>query len=249
MSHSAAVSFWQNAQIDGRLITLARNYREKIGMPKGGFDSFEKWEEWRGEMILKHGDDSVRKDNYFEFEREIASIFPYSGILNSTAFSTILLDYYYLDELKIEHIEGHKHSDFGIVIIEKGRPFLSFKKEIEDGVYIKIGAKSSGNLIKEYLNKNGALIKSAQEHYLSLKKIPKDKKHKSYPNFERDNLIVGLSRYKISSLRNMGGLGRTKEEVLASLMRHIGYNKSLMTTSIVKTVIQRRRKMLKARRA
>ena len=128
----------------------------------------------------------------------------------------------------------------------KGRGFSSFKEGLEDGVYIKIGPRTSINHIKEYLRTNGKRVRDAQRLFLKVTKVPLAKKPKLHGNFKRDNWIASLSEWSRSELKSFGGVGQTKYAMISHLMRLIGYNKGIMNPDIVKMAIQRRRKMIKA---
>lgn len=240
--------FWQNILLDGRVIVLARQFRKEIGMPMRGFSTDDEWNVWKEQMIKKNGSDNPRIDNFNEFEREVRKIHAHVGVLSDSGFRGLLIIYFYFNAILPEEFDELKFSEFDIVIVKDGEPIFSYKKEMVDGVYVKIGPKTSTTQLKSYLRSKGAFIKAAQNLYREMIKTPLAKAPKLHPNFERDNLIAAYSLASKKMLEERVGFGNTKEELIARLMREMGYNKGIMTSSVVKTVIQRRRKMIKASR-
>lgn len=244
-SRNAVVGYWQNLIVQGDIITIARKYREKIGMPLSGFDSTEVYEKWKIDTEKKHGTDSFRIEVFNEFQREIKNTVKYAGVLSDLGFRRLLISYFWYNTLEDSDLEELKFSEFLIVNLLDGKPFL-LPEVLEDGVYIKIGAKSSINLVKDFVAHNSKLIKSAQEFYLGNVNVSHATKFKPHNNFKRDNLITALCQYSTKDLRKIGAVGRTKEALIADLMKKLGYNKGIMNSGIVKSVIQRRRRMIKA---
>lgn len=246
--NNAVVAFWQNALLDARIILLAKRFRKEIGMPIRGFVSFEEYEEWRTRAEKKYGNDKVRISNFDGFEKEVKKILPHRGVLSDIAFRRILVNFYYYNEVGEEELAEQRYSEFGVEIIKDGKVILSHKEMLGSGVYIKIGPNTPIVHIKEYIENHTSLIKSAQKLFVEIAKTQLSKKHKIHPNFKRDRQIVSLSHHMdVKHLRATGAVGQTKEALIADFMREkMGYNKGKMGLEIVKSAVQRLRKMTKA---
>ena len=245
--NNAVIALWQNALLDARVILLAKKFRKEISIPIRGFASFEEYEAWRTGAEKKYGNDKVRIKNFDSFEKEAKKILSYRGVLSDTAFRRILINFYYYNEVGDEELIEQRYSEFGVEIIEDGRLALSHKEVLDDGVYIKVGPNTPIIHIKEYIENHTSLIKSAQKLFVNISKIRLPKKQKTHSNFERDRLIVSLSHMSVENLRKMGAIGQTKDVLIAHAMREqFDYNKGIMNLEVVKSVIQRRRKMTKA---
>ena len=232
--------------IDGRIITLARRFRSEIGMPEKGFDTTEEFDKWREQLKTKYGSDQTRIDNFNEFDNEVEKVQPHVGILSDVAFRRLLIIYYYYNSIEDEDFEEVRFSEFNVVIVKNNKPAFFGKEKLKDGVYIKIGPKSSIKHLKEFLQSNSKLIKSAQGHFIDMTKPSLVKKIKAHPNFSRDNMIIWLSRLDKETLEEIGGFGNTKEEVIANVVRDVTNKKKIVNSGVVKTVIQRRRTMARA---
>lgn len=238
-------SFWQSMYIDGRIIALALDFRLKIGMPEKGFATTEEWERWRKETEEKYGTDQTRIDNFNEFEKEVKEIYPHIGVLSDMGFRQLLIIYFIYNSLENEDFEKIRFSEFDVITVKNHQPVLYLKEKLQDGVYIKIGPKTSIIQFKNYLNMNSKWIKAVQKHFLEMTKPPLVKHVKSHPNFGRDNMIVWLNRLSKKELEeDMGGFGNTKEAVIASIIRDIT-KKKIINSGIVKTVLLRRRRAVK----
>lgn len=239
-------SFWQNVQIDGRVITLAKQFRTKIGMPTKGFETTDELEQWKEELRKKNGSDDARVSNFNDFEKEVQKILPHVGVLSDDAFRKLLILYYYYNSIVDEDFENVRFSEFKIVAIEDNQPIIFRKDGLEDGVYIKIGPKTSIKQIKEFLDAKSSGIRDAQKFFLDMTKPTLVQKLKLHPNFARDNMIIWLNRLDKEALEEIGGFGNTKEAVIANVVRDITNKKKIVNSGVVKTVIQRRRIMARA---
>ncbi len=195
-------------------------------------------------MLLKYGTDEIRIANFNEFENAVKAMHPHKGVLSDRGFRQLLIPYFYYNEIEDDEFEELKFSELDVVIIMDGKPFL--RENLENGVYIKIGPRTSVEQIKAYLVKNRPVITSAQKLIFDGKQIPLARKPKLYRNFKRDRNIAILARYSKKTLHEFGGKGNTKEEVIADLLKQTGFNKGILNSGVVKMVIQRRRKMIRA---
>ncbi|MEK7187828.1 MAG: hypothetical protein AAB691_03220 [Patescibacteria group bacterium] len=244
---SPAVSFWQRLLLEAKIITLAKEYRRRFEIPVRGFSSFEDFERWRREGIKKNGSDKGRIANFNQFEAEAKKIAPYRGVLSDQAFRKILVDFYYLNELSEETLDSAGHSELKVKIINEGKQSI-YDKNIEGGVYIKIGAYTPISVIKKFVQDKKDLIRSAQEIFAATEKISKPPKLKSHINFKRDELVSLINDLGTEELRkltpDLRGRGIYKEHRIVEILRAFGYPK--MSVDNIKAVLQRRRRMDRA---
>ena len=243
--NNPAVTLWQNVLLNAEIITLAKKFRKEFGVPEKGFTSYEKFKKWQEELIKKEGDDKKRINNFNAFAEEAKNIVSYRGTLSDLAFRKILIDFYYFNEVDHEILNDTKYSELGVDILIDNTGFAG--KNIEDGVYIKIGPHTPIQTIKQYIQDKKSLIRSAQELFAKSRKIPKPGKQKWQKNFERDDRIMSLNELSNKELRPLTPDLRPnayKEERIAEIMTNLGWQG--VNSGVVKTVIQRRRKMIKA---
>lgn len=236
-------SFWQNVRIDGRVMNLAEQFRIKINMPAKGFESTDNFEQWKEDLCKENGSDDARVNNFNDFETEVTKTVPHIGVLSDMAFRKLLIIFYYYNSIEDEDYEDLRFSEFEVVTIEDNQPIIFHKAGIKDGVYIKIGPKTSIKQIKEFLDAKSARIRDAQRFFLDVTKPVLVQKLKSHPNFARDNMMVWLNRLDKKALEEIGGFGNTKEEIIANIIKDVTNHKKILNSGVVKTVLQRRRKM------
>jgi len=213
-------------------------------MPRDGFDSYEDFQKWRSEIIKNEGSDKGRVENFNEFEEEAKKVVSYRGILSEYAFRRILIDFFYFNEPSEEILNSSKYSELGVSIIKDNR---RHGENIDDSVYIKIGAYTPIDSIKKYIEESRELIRSAQTLFAATKKLPKPKKQKSRKNFNRDNLVMFFVELSTKELKEftpeLNARGIYREKRIAEMMKKCGQS---IKPEAVKTVTQRRRKMIKA---
>ncbi len=240
-------SFWQKTLLDAKIITLAYKFRKKFNIPRDGFDSYEEFQKWRSKIIKAEGNDKKRINNFNNFEKEVKKVVLYRGILSERAFRRMLVEFYYYNEISKETLDDVKYSEYDIVIIEKNRQMFNINKKNKDGIYIKIGPYTPIYDIKKYIQDNSKVIRSAQDIFAAIKKIPKPNKLKSYKNFNRDSTIVSWNRLGTEQLKvatpDLIPTAYKEDRIAHALNKYRHFN---INSGIVKSVIQRRRKMIKA---
>lgn len=226
------LAFWQKTLLDAKVITLAKKFRKEFGVPINGFESFEEFEKWRLNNVEKNENDQRRIDNFNEFVQEAEKFVSHKGIVTDVHFRLMLADFFYCGTVEMKTLEKAKYSEFKVEIFD-------------DGVYIKIGPYSPIDQIKKYILSNSSLIKSAQKGYRLRENLSSQKKFKLYKNFNRDRDISIVNGFGTKELRESGAVGTYKHDLIANLMKKIGY-KGVLNGEIVKIALQRRRKMTKA---
>lgn len=245
--YNAVEAFWQKILLEGEIFKIANNLRKKTGIPVFAFQTDKEWEEWRQDNIKKDGKwEKKRIKNVHNFIRAIKQKYPqYKGILSNLDFTKILTEFYHFGNILPETFQDRKYSGFDVFVIKNGNRFLFSSMGIDDGVYIKINPTASIDSIKKYIEANKPKIKGTQENFRLLEEIPTYKKLKIHKNFKRDNSIMYLNTFSKKELGKFGFIADYKEMQITDIMREkLGYKN--ITSEIVKAVIQRRRKMIKA---
>ncbi len=238
------VSFWQRSLLDARVILLTRKFRKEFGIPLKGFDSAEAFEKWR-DQIKQSNTEQERIKNFNRFENEAKGVLSYKGLLNETQIRRLLLDYYYLDEVDQDLLKDLDEGRFDILLISENKPIFEKTGGMRDGIYLRIGAFDSINQILKMVDIKKEIIRSAQNIFSAVQKLPKPPKPKNRKNFARDGLIVNLNKLNKTELRLRGGGDfRYKEKQIAQILKTLGFSKA--TPEMVKVTLQRRRKMTKA---
>ena len=238
-------ALWQNALLDAKIITLAKKFRKKFGIPTSGFLSHEEFDEFRSEMAIKYGNDQARIDNFNSFEVEAKKIFPYRGIIADMDFRQMLIMYYFFDKIDDKYLEEKKYSNTDVKIIWDRMSGVGLKEPVEDGIYIKIGPYTPIDHIKEFVGEKSEMIKKAQELFRAKEKLPPPKKIKLHGHIRRDNMIHALNDFSSKELREFGVQGTYKEQLIGYLMEKLGFS-GVINGGVVKSVLQRRRKMMRA---
>ena len=244
-------AFWQTILLDGEIFNIAGKFREQIGMPAGGFVYEQEWEKWREGNIKKDSHwEEKRKENALAFIRSIKGKYSYyKGILEDWNFTAMLTEFYHFNNISDETLQKYLYSGFDVFVIKNNKRVLFASMGINDGVYIKINPSASIDSVTKYIKDNKSHIRWVQENFRLLENIPV-KKLKIHKDFKRDDLIVFLYGLDKKELEGFEGVGRgvkggDKENLIAIMMNErFGFKG--VTTEMVRIVIQRRRKMIKA---
>lgn len=232
------LAFWQRIVLDGRVDALAVKWREKVGVPRNGFDTHDEYEIWHKE-ILEKNKEKERISETQKFVDEAVDLIPYSGTLSKIDFRCLMIDFFYLGGVDVEEFEKLEFSGMQVLFAKDGKFHFSASKKLEDGVYIKINPFLKVSKIKEYIEREKALIRSAQDLYFQALKINKPKKIKIPTHFNRDRIILMLDGYSNKELKDKYGVSKAyKHMTISSVMNNLGAKE--VTPEIVKSIIQRR---------
>ncbi len=196
----------QRIPVDSRIREITKNYREAIGVPLGGFDSYEDWESWSVKVANKK-----RGLNFNQYFREIKKIVPYKGVVSNNAFKGVILDFYYIKNFDVEdQYQKYRFDLFGVgLILNKKTDGLNLTKGkgLEDGVYIRIPSNIDPSELKKFVTEKKEVIRSVQMFFNENKKIASPKL--TYlSGLERDEIISALYDYSLKELEEMTGLPR-----------------------------------------
>jgi len=237
--NNPVLALWQGVLLDGRIYKLAKIWRKEIGIPAICFDSSKDFEVWH-EKVKESKKESERISKSHKFIEESKSIIPYQGVLNEIHFSMLMLDFLYYGEVDTEDFKDWKYSQMGVLIIKDNKKFLDFSKEIEDGVYIKVGSFSKIYHILKYIDKKRDLIEATQKTYTEIAKIKKPKKIKMRVDFKKDEKILFLNQLSKKDIKEyFNPYGKGKYEMISDVMKKNGYKD--IKIGAVRAVIQRRK--------
>ncbi len=232
------LAFWQRIVLDGRVDALAIKWREKVGIPSNGFDTYDDYEIWHKEIIQKNKE-KQRISETQKFVDEAVNLIPYSGTLSETHFRGLMIDFFYLGDVDVQEFEKLEFSGMKVLFAKDGKFHFSVSKKLEDGVYIKINPFLKISKIKEYIEREKVLIRSAQDLYFQAFKISKPKKIKLPTHFNRDRIILMLDGYSNKELKDKYGVSKAyKHMTISGIMNNLGAKE--VTPEIVKSIIQRR---------
>lgn len=243
--NNRVLAFWQNILSEGKIYSIAKKFRKGFDMPNSGFDYSDDFEAWREQNNKNLNWEKERIKNCHDFVKNIKANILFEEIISDLAFSQILIEFYYFNKVREDILFEKQYSEFNIELVENGKKICSLDSHLDDGIYIKIGAFSPVDRIKKYIENNASLIRSAQNYFSCVKKILPPKKLKVYKNWERDKNILFFNLYTKEELKKHGVHGAYKEDMIAEIMKQCGH-KGVINGAVVKSVIQRKRKMTQA---
>lgn len=243
--NNRVLAFWQNILSEGKIYSIAKKFRKDFDMPNSGFVFWDEFEAWRKKNSKNQNWEENRIKNCHDFIKNIKENILFAGIISDHAFSQILIEFYYFNNVHKDELLKKQYSEFNVVLMQNGKKICTSSPELDDGVYIKIGSYSPINHIKKYVENNASLIRDAQAYWSLGKENLPPKKLKVHKNWGRDKDILFFNLYTKEELKKHGVRGTYKEDMIAEIMKQCGY-RGVMNGLVVKTVIQRMRKMTNA---
>ena len=204
-------AFIQKIFGEEKIWALTQKYQKKAGI------DFKKMDPVSLVAILQDKKKYKRLwDCFKQYFSEIQKMTSYEAYISRVDFSHLLFKLFVYGGIEAPD-EDSIWSVFDIVtIIDNKKHYVTKEyggkpnKNIEDGIYIKVGPINSLSEIIEYVNKNKDCLSSAQDSFINIKKKEYPKIRESAENFSLNRMIDVLYSKEGKEILNKTSEGETK---------------------------------------
>ena len=140
------LALWQRIVLDGQILKLATECREKVDIPKNGFSSSAEVDIWYKKTRDKNFN-LIVESNIKLFIEKMKRVAPYEGIVSEMTFEMLVLEFLMYKKIEDEYFSSFSSDGMNTYVIKNGKTYNRLAKEfladIDDGIYIKINPFSS----------------------------------------------------------------------------------------------------------
>lgn len=219
---------------------LIADSRIKLGIPKGGFMDEKTEEVWTKRL-------SPSKINIVNrLVRDIKNKYPLAGkVVDKSSFFIFLFRYLVRNNKDIFDNIDISGCELKAVFRDNKE---NIKKELKDGIYLKIGTYTPYSDLIKFLKKEWCFIELMRDEFKKENGLPrKEKRVRAKPKDYRDRVILAFSAYSKEELREISGLkgiaSNYKDRNIAKIMRDIRWKE--VSADIVRKVISNQKGSIK----